>query len=85
MQSISENDFECLASTGVNTPGTTFPGRVQKTVGFAQAGPGKFSLSMLNFRLARNPLGSRQFRKDSPTGMLKSQSEAYKPPCTIVT
>ena len=25
MQSISENDFECLASTGVNTHGTMFP------------------------------------------------------------
>src|SRR5258708_32240413 len=25
MQSTSENDFECLASTGVNTPGTMFP------------------------------------------------------------
>src|SRR6266567_6319361 len=25
MQSMSENDFECLASTGVNTPGTTLP------------------------------------------------------------
>jgi hypothetical protein len=24
MQSISENDFECLARTGVNTPGTMF-------------------------------------------------------------
>src|SRR6266851_5719448 len=24
-QSISENDFECLASTGVNTPETMFP------------------------------------------------------------
>ena len=24
MQSMSENDFECLASTGVNTPGTMF-------------------------------------------------------------
>jgi len=24
-QSMSENDFECLASTGVNTPGTMFP------------------------------------------------------------
>jgi hypothetical protein len=24
-QSISENDFECLASTGVNTPETIFP------------------------------------------------------------
>jgi hypothetical protein len=23
MQSLSENDFECFASTGVNTPGTT--------------------------------------------------------------
>jgi hypothetical protein len=22
---MSENDFECLASTGVNTPGTMFP------------------------------------------------------------
>ena len=25
MQSISENDFECFASTGVNAPGTMFP------------------------------------------------------------
>ena len=25
MQSMSENDFECFASTGVNTPGTMFP------------------------------------------------------------
>jgi len=25
MQSISENDFECLASTGVNAPETMFP------------------------------------------------------------
>src|SRR5437660_4395935 len=25
MQSMSEKDFECLASTGVNTPGTMFP------------------------------------------------------------
>jgi hypothetical protein len=25
MQSINENDFECLARTGVNTRGTTFP------------------------------------------------------------
>src|SRR5215472_14304186 len=25
VQSIKENDFECLASTGVNTPGTMFP------------------------------------------------------------
>jgi hypothetical protein len=25
MQSIKENDFECLASTGVNAPGTMFP------------------------------------------------------------
>jgi len=25
MQSMSENDFECFASTGVNTPETTFP------------------------------------------------------------
>jgi hypothetical protein len=25
MQSMSENDFECLASTGVNTPGAMFP------------------------------------------------------------
>src|SRR5260370_18728741 len=25
MQSTSENDFECFASTGVNTPGTMFP------------------------------------------------------------
>src|SRR5258708_1784596 len=25
MQSISENDFECLASTGVNTPETMCP------------------------------------------------------------
>ena len=25
MQSMSENDFECLASTGVNTLGTVFP------------------------------------------------------------
>src|SRR4030095_8290440 len=24
-QSINENDFECFASTGVNTPGTMFP------------------------------------------------------------
>src|SRR5258708_35387083 len=24
-QSTSENDFECLARTGVNTPGTMFP------------------------------------------------------------
>lgn len=24
---ISENDFECLASTGVNAPGTMFPNR----------------------------------------------------------
>ncbi|SRR5229473_207745 len=25
MQSMSENDFECFASTDVNTPGTMFP------------------------------------------------------------
>jgi hypothetical protein len=25
MQSVSENDFECFASTGVNTPGAMFP------------------------------------------------------------
>jgi hypothetical protein len=25
MQSMSENDFECFASTGVNTPGTMLP------------------------------------------------------------
>jgi len=25
MQSMSENDFECFASTGVNTPETMFP------------------------------------------------------------
>src|SRR5260370_16515835 len=25
MQSIRENDFECFASTGVNTPGTMLP------------------------------------------------------------
>lgn len=25
MQSSSENEFECLASTGVNAPGTMFP------------------------------------------------------------
>jgi hypothetical protein len=25
MQSINENDFECFASTGVNTPETMFP------------------------------------------------------------
>ena len=25
MQSMGENDFECFASTGVNTPGTIFP------------------------------------------------------------
>lgn len=28
MQSMSENDFECFASTGVNTPETTFPNSV---------------------------------------------------------
>src|SRR6267154_2661991 len=25
MQSMSENDFECFANTGVNTPGTMLP------------------------------------------------------------
>jgi len=29
-QSISEKDFECLASTGVNTPGTMFPDSVDR-------------------------------------------------------
>ena len=34
-QSTSENDFECLASTGVNAPGTIFPDLGPANTGFA--------------------------------------------------
>ena len=37
MQSISENDFECLASTGVNTPETMFPSSDPRILDFPEA------------------------------------------------
>jgi len=37
VQSISENDFECFASTGVNTPGTMFQIRVPTNIRFPTA------------------------------------------------
>ena len=38
MQSMSENDFECFASTGVNAPETTFPNSGFVKIVFAHAG-----------------------------------------------
>jgi len=37
MQSISENDFECFARTGVNTSGTMFPDSVPANIGFRRS------------------------------------------------
>src|SRR6266567_6763574 len=37
MQSMSENDFECFASTGVNTQGTVFPKFRRREVNFPEA------------------------------------------------
>jgi hypothetical protein len=37
MHSISENDFECFASTGVNTPETMFPNRTRVNLDVPQA------------------------------------------------
>jgi hypothetical protein len=37
MQSMSENDFECFASTGVNTPATMFPDSVLRIFDFPEA------------------------------------------------
>ena len=36
MQSISENDFECFASTGVKSPGTMFPNSGSHDVGYSE-------------------------------------------------
>jgi hypothetical protein len=38
MQSISENDFECFANTGVNTPGTILPKLEPQFVAHVKAG-----------------------------------------------
>jgi hypothetical protein len=37
MQSMSENDFECFASTGLNTPGTMLPNFWVRRFNFPQA------------------------------------------------
>ena len=37
MQSMSENDFECFASTGVNTPVAMFPDSVLRIFDFPEA------------------------------------------------
>ena len=34
---MSENDFECFASTGVNTPGTMFPNSACRASNFLEA------------------------------------------------
>src|SRR5580704_13119783 len=39
MQSMSENDFECFASTGVKTPETMFPNRTRVNLDIPQADP----------------------------------------------
>ncbi len=40
MQSMSENDFECFASTGVNTPGTMSPNPGYPSGNFPEADQG---------------------------------------------
>jgi len=37
MQSINENDFECFASTGANTPETMFPDSGLVNIRFPEA------------------------------------------------
>jgi len=53
MQSMSENDFECLASTGVNTPATMFSDSgsretklVRGFVGAGLGGPRNFTIEV---------------------------------------
>src|SRR5215469_5177784 len=68
MQSISENDFECLASTGMNTLGTRFPDSGSVNIREYRCPrnglPGEPSPPLLNFRLARHPLS--RFPKVAP-------------------
>jgi hypothetical protein len=61
-QSIRENDFECSASTGVNTPGAMFPDSVPRILDFPHSTSWRALLSVCNCRLARQPFG-RQIRE----------------------
>src|SRR5437660_11853708 len=64
MQSISENDFECFASTGVNTPETMFPNSSPANIRFPRRG----LLGQL-----RSPSAEAKFSPKNPTQDLRQQ------------
>jgi len=68
MQSMSENDFECFANTGVNAPVTMFPDMDSVRIRFQEV-----DFQSLIFVL-QLPVGSSSDRNRNPRLLAKSPS-----------
>src|SRR5216684_2042955 len=77
MQSMSEKDFECFASTGVNAPVTMFPDSAPMSIRFPRSrAPASLAPPCFNFWIARHSCGTRtpipNLRAYTPLDLLSS-------------